>query len=58
MSDAVRTVRNTVMFLRMMAIHLRRMAADGEGNEQMLLHMAERCDAEAAELADYFGIPT
>ena len=56
MSDALRTVRNTVMFLRMMAVHLRRMVADGQGNEQMLRHMAERCEAEATELADHFGI--
>jgi hypothetical protein len=55
--DLIDTVRKTIIFLRMATIEMRRLGASGDPPApDQLRHMADKCEAEANELSDRFGI--
>jgi hypothetical protein len=60
MAEEPLTIRNTIIFLRMAAGQVRKIADEsGEPSEAMkfqLRRIADQCHAEAKELAERFGI--
>ena len=55
MADDIEVVNQTIGFLRMAAIELRRLAAIDPGIGDALRHTADQCGREADELAKHFG---
>jgi len=55
MADDIKVVTQTIEFLRLAAIELRRLAALVPGVGDALGHMADQCDSQANDLAEHFG---
>ena len=56
--DDTATVLQTVTFLRMAALEMRRIAKSGDDEiAQRLRHLADQNEREAEELAKQFGLP-
>jgi hypothetical protein len=57
MTDDTRIVHQTIGFLRMAAVELRRLAGLEANIANVLRHTADQCDSQADELAAHFGAP-
>ncbi len=57
MTDDTRIVHQTIGFLRMAAVELRRLADREPNIAVMLRHTADQCDSQADDLAAHFGAP-
>ena len=57
MTDDIKIVHQTIGFLRMAAVELRRLADQDPTIAAALRHTAEQCDNQADELATQFRAP-
>jgi len=57
MIDDTKIVHQTIGFLRMAAIELRRLAGLEPNIADVLCHTADQCDSQADDLAAHFGAP-
>jgi hypothetical protein len=57
MTDDIKIVHQTIGFLRMAGVELRRLADLEPNIAGMLRHTADQCDSQANDLATHFDAP-